>query len=189
MPPNWGDRACTQASPTRVFGASAVRFVNADGAAYEPPVVFLPSDPPAVIKHQVGHGRVYIMMLRCWAENRIASMREDNVISGGACRKQASPLRDRSPWLGRGQSGSTPNTTSPSTKRTRSPGLQRDSLKQRYSPGRPGSRRHQRWSNDQVGGLPLFSGLAFWTLFVHKQDNAASNICMDVCARRHCEKT
>ena len=28
--------------------------------------------------------------------------------------------------------------------------LQRDSLKQRYSPGRPGSRRHQRFQNDQA---------------------------------------
>ena len=28
--------------------------------------------------------------------------------------------------------------------------LQRDSLKNRYSPGRPGSRRHQRWMNDQA---------------------------------------
>jgi hypothetical protein len=36
---------------------------------------------------------------------------------------------------------------SPSAFRARSP-HHRDSLKNRYSPGRPGSRRHQRWANE-----------------------------------------
>jgi len=40
-----------QVSPPRVFGASrGVSFVSADGEAYEPPVVFLPSDPPAMVQ-------------------------------------------------------------------------------------------------------------------------------------------
>jgi hypothetical protein len=62
MAERWGERASARTSPARVFGASAVRFVSADGAAYEPPVVFLPSDPPAVIKQQVPmrHGRLCI---------------------------------------------------------------------------------------------------------------------------------
>eukprot|EP00291_Cryptomonas_curvata_P027106 CAMPEP_0172176246 /NCGR_PEP_ID=MMETSP1050-20130122/14690_1 /TAXON_ID=233186 /ORGANISM="Cryptomonas curvata, Strain CCAP979/52" /LENGTH=371 /DNA_ID=CAMNT_0012848465 /DNA_START=75 /DNA_END=1187 /DNA_ORIENTATION=+ len=37
---------------------------------------------------------------------------------------------------------------SPSALRSRSSPHHRDSLKNRYSPGRPGSRRHQRWANE-----------------------------------------
>mmetsp|Transcript_61906 Transcript_61906/g.128066 ORF Transcript_61906/g.128066 Transcript_61906/m.128066 type:complete len:321 (-) Transcript_61906:90-1052(-) len=56
---------------------------------------------------------------------------------------QRSPVRD---WMRR-QSNDGP---SPALKRTRSPMLQRDSLKSRYSPGRPGSRRYRRWMNDTM---------------------------------------
>mmetsp|Transcript_5381 Transcript_5381/g.13008 ORF Transcript_5381/g.13008 Transcript_5381/m.13008 type:complete len:317 (+) Transcript_5381:126-1076(+) len=56
---------------------------------------------------------------------------------------QRSQVRD---WM-RGENGNGP---SPALKRVRSPMLQRDSLKSRYSPGRPGSRRHRRWMNDNL---------------------------------------
>lgn len=63
---------------------------------------------------------------------------------------RASPERDHSPWMRDDAEPGSSRGRSPGVKRTRSPGLQRDSLRQRYSPGRPGSRRHQRWSNDQA---------------------------------------
>jgi len=65
--------------------------------------------------------------------------------------QRSSPAREHSPWLRGGTSVGGESTSPGTVKRARSPGfLQRDSLKSRYSPGRPGSRRHQRWSNDQA---------------------------------------
>ena len=96
------------AQAARAATSPVVRFVSADGVAYEPPAQLLyhAADPP----------------------NRVQS-----------------PLR----WHSGPRASASPHV-SPGLKRHRSPVLQRDSLKSRYSPGRPGSRRHQRWSNDQA---------------------------------------
>ena len=133
-----------QWSPPRVFGtspAAAVRFVRDDGAEYTPPLVYSPS-----------FVQVCALCGAAWACGAVQQgtfpSRADLTLL--ACLRQApsSPEREHSPWM-RGGAGARAST-SPGIKRARSPGLQRDSLKQRYSPGRPGSRRHQRWSNDQA---------------------------------------
>ena len=88
-----GERASARTSPARVFGASAVRFVSADGAAYEPPVVFLPSDPPAVVKQQVlmRHGCCSCIQCAIWyciggqGAPPCVPAHENNLQSGDAC--------------------------------------------------------------------------------------------------------
>jgi len=181
-------------SPSRVFGSSnAVRFVSADGAAYEPPVLYSPSDPPVLLQvsppsfsSPLGVDSTtavcmcaYVCTWLCLRFTTHLSPRAVNLLSCwclvilfSAVRRQgnnskcwcklfcvcmtvgvqrSSPAREHSPWLRGGTSVGGESTSPGTVKRARSPGfLQRDSLKSRYSPGRPGSRRHQRWSNDQA---------------------------------------
>mmetsp|Transcript_32091 Transcript_32091/g.76235 ORF Transcript_32091/g.76235 Transcript_32091/m.76235 type:complete len:333 (-) Transcript_32091:126-1124(-) len=113
------------AGGTRVFGS--VRFVREDtGEAYNAGantgVYVIPSDEDDV------HGPVRMMgMMGQRAEPRASPHRWGGAPDG---RNEISPM---------------------GVKRSRaSPSHVRDSLRSRYSPGRPGSRRHQRWTNDQM---------------------------------------
>ena len=158
-------------SPQRVFGSSAVRFVSENGANYEPPIVFVPSDPPVNLHVSVSLPLsiptcrlsvlidTFIVPLVCPCRICVIELTWSHATEKQAMciahvcyvwvMQRASPAREHSPWL-RGGASQGGVSTSPGVKRARSPGLQRDSLKQRYSPGRPGSRRHQRWSNEQA---------------------------------------